>query len=173
MNYLSYCLLFITLFAACKKDSTAIKNASKVDIYLLKTFSINVDQTTTPSTLSLSNSILADTPLIADKDIELYTQLSTTFKFAKNIKSLIQNYGGDKAFAVTVDNQPVYFGIFHPAYLSSIAYGLATIDPIIYTTNNEISIQYATLTGNTYLLQFDRRNDDKIINALKTTGRVR
>jgi hypothetical protein len=173
MKYLFCGLLFITLFAACKKDNTANKSTSKVDIYMLKTFSINIDQTTNPATLSISNAVLADTPLVADKDIELYTQSSTSFKLTKNIKSIIQNYGPDKAFAVTVDNQPVYFGIFHPSYLSSIAFGLATIDPTIYTTDNEMSIRYATITGNTYLLQFDRRNDNRIINALETNGRLR
>ncbi len=173
MKYLLYSLLAITLFTACEKDNAVSKTGPKVEIYMLKSFSINVDQTTTPSTLSISNAVLADAPLVADEDIEFYTQSSTTFKLTKNIKSTIQNYGADKAFAVTVDNQPIYFGIFHPAHLSSIAFGLATIDPIIYTTENQMSIQYAMISGSSYLLQFDKRNDDRLISALRVTGRVR
>lgn len=173
MRYLLYSLLTISLFAACKKDKAANENASKVDIYILKSFSLNVDQAANPSTLSISNAVLADTPLVADKDIKLYTQSSATFSLTKNVKTVIKDYGADKAFAITLNKQPIYFGIFHPSYLSSIAFGLATIDPTLYTTENEITIQYATITGNSYLFQLDKRNDDRLINSLRVTGKLR
>ncbi len=137
-----------------------------------KSFTVNVDQTTSPATVSISNAVLADTPLVTDKEIEFYKKSTTTFKLRKNIKPIIQNYGADKAFAVSVNNQPVYFGQFHPAYLSSIAFGLATIDPILFS-DNALKIQFPTVDGNSYLLQLNKRNDSRIINTLKATGRVR
>ena len=139
---------------------------------MLTSFTANVDRTTNPATISIVNAALADTPLVADNDIESYTKLTTTFKLKKDIKSIIQNYGADKAFAVTVNKQPVYFGIFHPAYLSSIAFGVASIDPILFI-DNELKIQFATIEGNNYLLQPDKRNDSQITNTLRATGRVR
>lgn len=173
MKYLLYSLLSVTLFTACKKDNAAGKTGSKVDIYMLKSFTIDVDQAVNPSTLSISNAVLADSPLVADKDIAFYLPSSSTFGLAKDLKSTIKDYDADQAFAVTVDKAPVYFGIFHPSYLNSIFFGLATIDPTTYTTANELSIQYATIAGNVSLLQFDKRNDTKIINALRMTGRVK
>lgn len=139
---------------------------------MLKSFTANVDVTTTPATVSISNAVLADAPLIADKDIKFYTKSTTTFELKKDIKSIIKNYGADKAFAVTVNNQPIYLGVFHPGYLSFIAFGVATIDPIP-SSDNELNIQFATIEGNTFLLQLDKRNDNQIINSLKATGRVR
>ena len=139
---------------------------------MLTSFTANVDRTTNPATISIVNAVLADTPLVADNDIEFYTKLTTTFKLKKDIKSIIQNYGADKTFAVTVNKQPLYFGIFHPAYLSSIAFGVASIDPILFI-DNELKIQFATIEGNNYLLQPDKRNDSQITNTLRATGRVR
>lgn len=139
---------------------------------MLKSFTVNIDQTTNPATVLISNAVLADKPLLADKDIVFYTKATTTFKLKTGFKSIIQNYGVDKAFAVTVDNQPVYFGIFYPAYLSSIAFGVATIDPILFN-DKELEIKFASIVGNSYLPQLDNRNNSQIINTLKETGRVR
>ena len=139
---------------------------------MLKSFTAIIDRTTNPATVSISNAVLADTPFVADTDIEFYTKSTTTFKLKKDIKSIIKNYGVDKAFAVTVNNQAVFFGVFYPAYLSSIAFGVATIDPIIFH-DNELKIQFATIDGNSYLLQLDKRNDSRITNSLKASGRLR
>jgi hypothetical protein len=139
---------------------------------MLQSFSLNINQATNPATISISNAVLAETPLVADHDIRSYTRSTTTFNLKKDIKSIIKNYGPDKAFAVTVDKQVVYYGKFHPAYLSSITFGLATIDPIFYS-NNELKIQFASIDRNSNLQQLDKRNDTLIINALSATGRLR
>ena len=162
-----FSLIFILLLS-CKKEH----NGPEVDIYMLQSFSLNINQATNPATISISNAVLAETPLVADHDIRSYTRSTTTFNLRKDIKSTIQNYGPDKAFAVTVDKQVVYYGKFHPAYLSSITFGLATIDPIFYS-NNELKIHFAAIDGNSNLQQLDKRNDTLIINALSATGRLR
>lgn len=112
---------------------------------------------------------MEDAPLVADQDIAFYIQSEATFKLKKNIKSLIQNYGADKAFAVTVDNQPVYYGKFHPGYLSSLVFGLAIIDPLLLR-NNELAIGFVTTAGPNAL---DKRNDVRLLSALKSSGRLR
>ncbi|MCW3106797.1 MAG: hypothetical protein JWQ09_1303 [Segetibacter sp.] len=167
MRRFFYFCLTLTVLLSCKKE-----NDSKVDIYMLKSFTVNVDQTTTPAILSISNAILADAPFVTDKDIAFYTKSTATFKLKKDIKSIIQHYGPDKAFAVTINNRPVYFGKFHPAYLSSITFGVATIDPIPLN-ERELRIQFATLEGDARLLQLDKRNESEIINTLKATNRIR
>ena len=171
MRYLFSLLLVIVLFS-CKRDEITL-NAPKVDIYLLKSFSFKVDQTTSPATISISDAVLSDTLLLRDQDILLYTQSSATFKSSKNIKTIIKDFGSNRGFAVTVNKDPIYFGLFHPSYLSSLVYGLSTIDPITYPLNNNLIIHYEFIAGNTYLQQFDKRNDARIIDALKQTGRVR
>jgi hypothetical protein len=165
-RFFIYCVALI-LFAGCKKE-----HGSRIDIYMLKSFTSTVDQSSSPATASITNAVLEDTPLVADRDIRFYTKATTTFTLRKNIQATIQNYGPDKAFAVTVDNQPIYYGSIHPMYLNSIIFGMATIAPFLYN-NDELKIDFATIEGNNFLQQLDKRNDSKIINALKATNRLR
>lgn len=167
MRRLFLCCLPLLLFVSCKKEQ-----GPKVDLYLLKSYTETINQTTTPATLSLSNAVLDDAPFVADEDIRYYKKSTTTFTLKKNIKPIIHDYGADKAFAITVDKQPVYFGKFHPAYLSSIQFGVATIDPVLFS-DNELTIQFAMITGSSDLQQLDKRNDSRIINALKASGRLK
>ena len=161
-----YCIALIS-FAGCKKE-----HGSRIDIYLLKSYTSTVDQSTIPVTLSITNAVLEATPLVADQDIQFYTKATATFTLKKDIQTSIHNYGADQAFAVTVDNHPVYYGKFHPPYLSSITFGVATIVPFLYK-NNELKIDFATIEGNSFLQQLDKRNDGRIINTLKATNRLR
>lgn len=158
------------MFIGCKKGEHG--SVSRIDIYLLKSFTTTVDQSTTPATISVTNAVLDDTPLVSDQDIKGYVKATTTFVLRRDIQTVIQNYGLDKAFAVTVDKQPVYYGQFHPLYLSSITFGLATISPLLFN-NHELQIDFATIEGNSILQQLDKRNDSRIIDALKTTNRLR
>ena len=163
---LFYCLSLI-LLVGCKKDHT-----SRIDIYLLKSFTSTIDQSTTPATVSITNAVLDDTPLVSDQDIKFYTKATTTFTLRKDVQTIIKSYGPDKAFAVTVDNQMVYYGKFHPFYLSSITFGVATIAPDL-SNNNELKIDFVTIVGNSFLHQLDKRNGSQIINTLKATNRLR
>ncbi|MGN6617778.1 MAG: hypothetical protein ACTHJ5_11445 [Ilyomonas sp.] len=159
-------LIFI-LFLSCKKE-----HSSKVEIYMLNSFTRTINQSTNPATISITDAVLADTPLVADEDIRFYTKSTATFKLKKDIKAIIQNYGPDKGFAVTVNKHPVYFGLFHPLYMSSIAYGVVTVSPESFT-KNELKIQFAGMDGSFDLQQLDKRNDELLINSLKVSGRLR
>lgn len=163
---LFYCLT-VMLFSGCKKE-----HGPKVEIYLLKSFTVAVDQTTRPATTSITNAVLADTPLVADRDIKFYTRATTTFTLWKDIQSVIVNYGPDKGFAVTVDHQPVYFGQFRPLYLSSLVFGLAFIAPLRYN-NDELKIDFLTIDGSGVSSPLDKRNESRVINALQASDKLR
>ena len=160
-----YCLTLI-LFVGCKKE-----NGPRVEIYLVKSFTSTIDQSTTPATISITNAVPENIPLVADEDIQFYAKEATTFILKKDIQTIIKNYGSDKAFVVTVDNQPIYYGKFHPLHLSSIIFGVATIAPFSLN-KNKLEIHFATIGGNSLLQQYDKRNDSRIINALKATNRL-
>jgi len=170
MRHIFLYFLTVIMFIGCKKEKH--DPGSRIDIYLLKSFTTTVDQSTMPATISITNAVLDDTPLVSDRDIKVYVKATTTFVLREDIQTVIQNYGPDKAFAVTVDKQPVYYGRFHPFYLSSISFGLATISPLPLN-NDELQIDFATIEGNSVLQQLDNRNDNRIINALKATNRLR
>ena len=164
-------LYFLTLilFIGCKKEEQG--SGPRIDIYLLKSFTTTINQSTTPTTISISNAVQDSTPLVSDHDIKVYIRATTTFVLRNDIQTIIQHYSLDRAFVVTVDNQPVYYGIFHPSYLSSINFGLATISPGQLNTH-ELKIDFPTIEGNSFLQQLDYRNDSRIINALKATKRL-
>lgn len=166
MRYIIFLSLLLFSLTGCKKE-----HGSRVDIYLLKSFTAGVDQSATPAVNTIANAVLEDAPLVSDDNILFYVQDSHTFLLRKDIKGIIQNYGPDKAFAVTVDGEVVYYGSFHPAYLSSMKVGLATIDPIL-VNNRELRIDFVNLTG-TFVHQLDKRNDKRIVDALKATGRLK
>jgi hypothetical protein len=167
MKYFLLCLLASVLFLGCKKDRD-----SRVDIFLLKSFTVVNDPSTSPAAVRITNAELESSPLVSDQDIASYKLATTTFTLKKDIKPIIKDFGADKAFAVTVNRQPVYFGLFHPSYLSSMSIGIATIDPFLYN-NNELPIQFVNLTGVAVLHPLDKRNDDMIINAFKASNRLR
>jgi hypothetical protein len=143
-----------------------------VDIYLLKSYSTRIDQSGTPAFEVISNTRLEDKPLVANEDIQSYKQSTYTFRLSNNIQDAIRQFGPDKAFAVTVDKEPVYFGRFHPLYLSSIAFGIATISPGL-SPDKELKIDFVKLQGSTALERLDKRDDPRLIDALKASGRLR
>src|SRR5687767_14614124 len=118
-----YCLFFILLFTGCAKDHVD----SELAIYELRSFQLQLNRDTDPHTVYITDAVLADVPLVSDGDIRWYDRGSYTFKLSKDLEPVISSYSSDRAFAVTIDKEPVYYGLFHPAYLSSLVFGLATI----------------------------------------------
>jgi hypothetical protein len=164
-------LLFLYVFAAgCSKDEG--QSSDKVEIYLLESFS-TVQNPAFPYAITITDAQLEKKPLVANGDIEYYEQAQYLFKLKKNIKPLIKDYSGDRGFAVTVNDEAVYYGVFHPAFLSSLTFGVATIDPFVVTTESSVTVQYLNFDNNVQLAQLDKRNDPRILNALSATGRLR
>jgi hypothetical protein len=166
MNRILFFLFSLLLLAGCRKNG-----AAKVEIYLLQSYTTSISSAN-PGIVSINNPVLEDTPFVRDDEIAYYDQQSRTFRIRTNIKQDVQTFGPDKAFAVTVNNDPVYYGRVHPAYLSSITFGIATIDPIL-TGTNELPMRYAFMDQVPALQQLDKRNDPRILNAFRATGRLR
>jgi hypothetical protein len=166
MRQIAFLCFAIMILTGCRKEQ-----GSRVDIYLLKSFNAAIDTTKTPVVHVMTNAVLDDTPLVANEDIRFYMKDNSTFILRKNIQPIIQNYGPDKAFAVTVDGQPVYYGKFHPMYLSSMIYGLATITPTL-ANGKELRIDFVNLAA-TFADALDKRNDPRIIHVLRGTGRLK
>jgi len=170
MKYLGMLLLLGIIGAGCNKNHDLAKN--KVEIYLLESFS-RVSNPVSPYAISITDARLEKQPLVRNGDIDYYEQAQYLFKLKKNIKPLIKDFSGDRGFAVTVNNETVYYGVFHPAFLSSLTFGVATIDPFALTTESSVTMQYLNFDNNVQLAQLDKRNDPRILNALSATGRLR
>lgn len=163
---LTICLL-AGLVAGCKKS-----NEDKVEIYLLTSFTRSVDISSSPSTIKITDARFSGSPLVADADIAGYSPIQYKFYLNKNVKPALKDFGSDKAFAVTINKQPVYFGEFRPSYLSSLVFGIAYIDPIM-VTNKEMAIEFIKLDNAPHVQKLDKRNDSRLLDVLAESGRLR
>lgn len=166
MKWILFLLLPLFALAGCRKNGDA-----KVEIYLLRSY-VTQNDPSNPGLVSISNAVLEDTPFIRNEEIKNYDKQARSFRLYTNIKPDIQTFGPDKAFAVTVNNEPVYYGRVHPAYLSSMTLGLATIDPIL-NGDYELIMRYVLIDQMPILQQLDKRNDDRLLRAFRETGRLR
>jgi hypothetical protein len=161
--------LLLFVFAACKKDNN---RSDSVEIYQLQTYTRTVDVSTSPAIIRYSNVSLSATPLVADKDIAGYNPLHTTFYLRKDIAPFIRDFGPDKAFAVTVNKEIIYVGEFRPAYLSSVVYGIASINPS-FAQDRQLKIDYIRIDNRPDAAALDKRNDKRLLDALLKSGRLR
>jgi hypothetical protein len=166
MKKIFYVFCIISL-ASCKKEGWN----SQVEIYPLKSYTSNINQSTSPYTISISNAVPEETAFVNNEEIRYYDKNSNTFKLTVNIKERIKNFKEDKGFVVTVDKKPVYYGRFHPSYLSSLTVGVATIDPIM--TTDDVKINYVFIDGSKDLQLLDKRNDENILQVLKASRRLK
>lgn len=166
MKWILFLFVSLVVMAGCRK-----KGDAKVEIYLLRSYVTTTDPVN-PGLVSINSAVLEDTPFVRDDEIRYYDKQARSFRMRTNIKQDIQTFGPDKAFAVTVNNDPVYYGRVHPAYLSSLTLGLATIDPIL-NGDYELIMRYVDIDQMPILQQLDKRNDERLLRALRETGRLR
>lgn len=167
MRYIISCCIASILVSSCSKDDSNVQ----VNIYVLKSFTPLPPDSAHRFRTGITNAIAEDVPLLTKTDIDYYTQSTSAFKLNRDIRPVIKDFNGGKGFVVVVNNEPVYYGLFHPGYLNSLTTGLAVIDPLFFF-NNEMKIGFVTITGEN-LEQYDKRNDPKLIKALSALGKLR
>lgn len=159
-------LLAVTGFISCKKSYN-----NSVEIYLLKSFTVNsvsLGQHTVPV---IKDAVLENTPLVKNTDILSYNTSDYTFSLKKAIPEALKNVMQLTAFAVVVNKQPVYYGYIRPLYLSSIVFGIATIMPG-FPSEHQLRIGFFYI-DNANMEAFDQRNTPSLINALKADNRLK
>ncbi len=161
-------LLFLvaTGFSACKKSYN-----NNIEIYLLKSFTVKnqtVGQYTVPV---IQDAVLQNTPLVENRDILDYNTDNYTFTLKKAIPDTLNNVMQATAFAVMVNQQPVYYGYIRPIYLSSIVFGIATITPGL-APEHQVKIGFFNI-DNSNMDAYDQRNTAVLINALKADKRLK
>lgn len=164
-------LVFVLIVSGgCVKKNNV--QGAGISFYLLSSYSTKIDSSVKPWALSITDAVLAEKPFIANQDIAYYVKADFSYTLRHNIKPEIGHYAGDKAFAVTLDGKPVYYGRFHPAYYSSIVVGLATIDPVYQVTENALRVNFISGTAMVEHPK-DKRNDAALIACLSATGRLK
>lgn len=144
---LSILLLIIT--------STIAQSPAKVEIYLIE-----------------KDGKLDNIPLLRDEDIASYNPATTTFHLRHNLNPIWSTLKKGQSFAVTINKKPVYIGFFESGFSSYRKYGITTIMLEIVGYNKTLIINHDTLDNDLKTKQSDKRNDPKLLKALKASGRL-
>lgn len=160
-------MLLVVLLAGCQK-----KGSGRIDILLVERYTLKTDTSVNPYIQTISDPVVSDIPLVANEDIRSYSSVHHRFQLSRDIRARLESFGPDKGFVVMADGQPVYYGSFHPAYMSSIRIGIATIDAT-KVIDNQLSIDFFLPDNAPAIAALDKRNDPRLLRALRESGRLR
>lgn len=117
-------------------------------------------------------STLQDSPVISNQDILEYSPADHQFKLTDAAIQEVRQFRDNMAFAVTVDRQVIYYGIFKPATSSSSCDHSVTMD-LDRGSRNKININMGYPTTLKAGLIPDQRNNEQLITALERQGKLR
>jgi hypothetical protein len=159
-------LTIITLLIfSCKKENAA--PGKTVEIYLLKSFQLVNGQ----CRINQSTAILQDTVTIGNNDIQRYSISDHTFTLNFLTMQRVKAFRDITPFAVTVDKQVVYYGIFKSMYSSASCDNSITMNDI-FSADNKIVMQLGYPGVVQYTTVEDQRNNPKLIATLRSQGKI-
>jgi hypothetical protein len=166
MRSITFTLILVAFFLSCKKDKT--QAGKTVEIYLLKTFKTVAGK----CQVDPSSSELKDIPTIKNDDILQYSQKDYQFKLTDDGFQKVQAFTDLTPFAVTVDKQVIYYGIFKQSISSSSCDNSIIMNSDL-TTENKIDMRL----GYPGLFQGvtidDQRNNSKLMATLRNQGKLK
>ena len=164
-RFVSILVIALSL-AACKKDkATDIK---QIEIYLLESYQL-VHGKCQVDVLSAS---LKNSALVANDDILWYSGRDYEYGLTANAIQKINALSGRTPFALTLDKEIIFIGVYMPPIMSS------TCDQSITMYVNTISDRAILSLGYPYGLQSgsstsDERNNPRLVNALFRQGKLK
>jgi hypothetical protein len=153
-------LIIALSLAACKKDKpTDIK---QVEIYLLESYQLVPGK----CQVDVSSASLKNSALVTNEDILWYSKRDYEYGLTSNAIQKINALSGRTPFALTLDKEIIFIGVYMPPIMSS------TCDQSITMYVNTISNKAILSLGYPYGLQSgsssisDQRNNPRLVNAL-------
>jgi hypothetical protein len=166
MKYILALLVAATAFStSCKKNN---ENGKEVEIYLLKSYQPVVGK----CQVDAATAVLQEIPVVRNDDIVAYSKKEYTFELTDDAIARANKFTNWYAFAVTVDKQVVYYGIFKPFISSSSCDHSITMNNNL-PGGNKISVQLGYPGLMTGITIDDQRNNSKLIAALSAQGKLR
>jgi len=143
-----------------------------VEIYLIKE-KATIDTTEGPDAFRVSKSDLPKEPFIRDSDILFYNDTTFELTFsaaaAERISALKPDLRIGIPFVLTIDRDPILCGYF-TNFVSSFASGANSI-PVIKSTVHRIQKGIPEYHFEKNIKE--RRNDKRLIQAMKSSGRLK
>lgn len=159
-------LVIATSMFSCSKEN--VEPGQSVEIYLLKTYQ------SVPGKCQVDplGSTIRDTPAISNHEILDYSRSRCEFRLSASAIQEIRTWPDRQPFAVAVDRQVIYFGIFKPVVSSSTCENSITLDVDI-NGGNKIYLRLGypwTFEG---VPIDDQRNNARLVATLKRQGKLK
>jgi hypothetical protein len=158
---------------SCNKNSgpeSAIQSQGGVEIFLITDFTtLNGSAQINESSVTTKTS-----PLIYYSEIVSYNPQTYSFEITEAAKkriTKIQFPVHGTPFALKVDGELIYTGYFWPSY-SSASCQWTVIDPTFLYLRNKLTVEMGYPGTFTDILQYDRRNDSRILNKLERDNKI-
>jgi hypothetical protein len=163
--------MLVLILAGCEKYQFVRQQGYGLEFYLIK------DCQKVGSSAKIINSTvnLSDSVIISYNEIKSYNSDTYTFTVTKSCANKLNDFKNNHIhgtpFAVTVDKQIIYTGYFWCSF-SSTSVDWVTIDPLNYSGKNQltVSLGYPGLFQGDYIP--DNRNDYRILDLLRTEGKL-
>ena len=164
MRTLLFILVIVAVFSACKKSTV---QGDSVEIYLLKKF----QPVPGKCQVDAATAVLQDSAIVLDSDIITYSKSDYRFTLKFAAMQKIEALSDGTPFAVTVDKQVIYYGIFKPNFSSSFCDQSITM-AVDWLAGNSIVLSLSYPGPSSVTTINDRRNNPKLIAMLQHQGKL-
>lgn len=152
-------------------DGKSKESISGIEFFLIQDFS-TIENTN--GQIDENTIVLDEEPLIGYHDIIRYNTEEYAFTISDNGAGAIQKLEHSVRgvpFAVVADGELIYTGYFWPSY-SSVSCDWMVIDPMMISADHEMKVRagYPGLPQGMTIP--DRRNDERILQILRTDGKL-
>ncbi|MES2374165.1 MAG: hypothetical protein V4557_16430 [Bacteroidota bacterium] len=164
MRILFSILAALWLFSSCSKDGSS----GKIAIYPVTVTHFTAGE----CKVDPDSAVLDPGPLFDDGDIESYNATTYDFTLTSNAAQLFNAQMPRSVFAMTLNKKVIYYFVHMPMFMSSSCYQSITAN--VLTTTNKLSVRlgYAAPSSMQALIK-DERNNEELIEALRSQGKIR
>lgn len=166
MKKFIYLLIFAALATGCKKAS---QSTGSVEFFQLA----NYTMLDSKCQVNPSGVVLQTTPFIHNVDIISYSESNYRYSLSAAAMERVKAMVGRQPFAVAVNGETVFYGFYNPSILSSSCEHSVSLDGESESDDNRIILRLGYPGMLIGVPIEDKRNDLRIINALKAQGKWR
>lgn len=165
MRKLFSLLFLLSLFAACNKGSA--EYTKEIEFYVLESYQF----VTGKCQVNPSTAIIQNAPLISNNEILQYNKSRFEYRLSKAAIQKINALSPRSAFAVTVDKEIVFLGIYMPPTMSSTCEHSITMFALNNIAYMHLGYPGWIQTPTTAGID-DQRNNPSLLAALKAQGKL-
>ena len=165
MRKFAFIIFFFVLMAACNKGSA--DNKKEIEFYLLESYQLVAGK----CQVNPSTAILQNVPFVSNNEIRQYNKDQFEYRLSESAIQKINALSPRAPFAVTVNKEIVFLGIYMPPTMSSTCEHSITMFALNNTAYIHLGYPGWIQTPTTTAID-DQRNNPSLLAALKAQGKL-